>query len=173
MFGGLLGGHGGTAETTGRLALAFSHESRVVQGPAGRNFDGHQAHRYPGRMEVSSAAKIQAAFGIAHATANHIRRIGHYANDMAKLREFVRVVAPQVRPSKYEDGVALALDTINDLVDGNGVESLGPVDVREGPPFSYINMGDPYKTTLVYDRERDLLFVGNWGDIAEKHPEWE
>jgi hypothetical protein len=124
-------------------------------------------------MEVSSAAKIQAAFKIPHVTANYIRRIGHLANDIGKLRDFLRVVAPEVKRAWREDGIALALDAINHMVDANGVEALGPVDMHEGPPFLYLNMGDPYVATLIYDRDRDLLFVGNWGDIAEKHPEWE
>lgn len=124
-------------------------------------------------MQVSSAAKIQAAFKVSSTTANYIRRIGQLANDIDKLREFLRVVAPQVRLTWREDGVALALGAINDLLDMNGVESLGPVDMYEGPPFMYLNAGDPYRATMIYDRDRDLLFVGNWGDIAEQHPEWE
>lgn len=69
--------------------------------------------------------------------------------------------------------VTLALHAIDVIVKGHGVEGLGPP--RRGdyaPPYEYINFGDPYATTLIYRRLTDRLFIGCWGDIAEKHPNW-
>lgn len=70
--------------------------------------------------------------------------------------------------------VTVALHAINELVGGNGVEALGPP--RSGdyaPPYEYINAGDPYVGTLIYSRNANAVAIGSWGDIAERHPEWE
>jgi hypothetical protein len=71
--------------------------------------------------------------------------------------------------------VTVALHAINELVEGHGVEGLGPG--RSGdyaPPYEYINTGDTYSTTLIYDRDKDRLFIGSWGDIVEKEgDDWE
>lgn len=57
---------------------------------------------------------------------------------------------------------------LNDLLGGFGVEYAGEVDMYEGPPLLYINMGDTYDTTV-------CLFNGTWkitslGDIVERNP---
>lgn len=63
--------------------------------------------------------------------------------------------------------VTVALHAINELVGGFGVEGLGP-------EYQYINMGDTYATTLIYDRDKDRLFIGDWGSIVEQEGEdWE
>lgn len=38
------------------------------------------------------------------------------------------------------------------------------------PRLEYVNMGDPYDTTIIYDRAHDEFFVGNWGTEVELHP---
>lgn len=43
------------------------------------------------------------------------------------------------------------------------VEPLGPVSMREGPPYQYA-------ATLIYKRDSDRLSIGNWGDLVERHP---
>lgn len=65
--------------------------------------------------------------------------------------------------------VTMALHAINDLMGGFGVEAFG--SKRRGdyaPSFEYINYGDPYETTLIYQRSFDVLRIACWGDIAEK-----
>jgi hypothetical protein len=39
--------------------------------------------------------------------------------------------------------------------------------------YEYLNTGDTYGTTLIYRRKTDTLSIGNWGDVAERHPSWE
>lgn len=68
--------------------------------------------------------------------------------------------------------VTVALHAMDVLLGTHGVEALGPVDMHEGPPYEYLNTGDSYNTTLIYKRDSDNLFIGAWGDIAEKHPNW-
>lgn len=66
----------------------------------------------------------------------------------------------------------LVLHALDVLLGTHGVESLGPLDMRDGPPYEYCNAGDPYVTTLIYTRATDTLRIGCWGDIAERHPTW-
>jgi hypothetical protein len=66
--------------------------------------------------------------------------------------------------------VTVALDGINTVIGGYGVEALGPdVGGPRPPPYEYINMGDTYTTTLVYKRATNNLFIGSWGDIVERY----
>lgn len=66
----------------------------------------------------------------------------------------------------------MMLHAIDEILGTFGVEPLGPVDMRDGPPFEYCNTGDSYAATIIYSRESDTLRIGSWGDIAERHEEW-
>lgn len=68
----------------------------------------------------------------------------------------------------------IALHAMNEILGTHGVEGLGPLRPGDyAPPYEYLNAGDSYAATLIYDRKRDHLFVGSWGDLVEEHPEWE
>jgi len=34
----------------------------------------------------------------------------------------------------------------------------------------YVNMGDTYDTTLIYDYKTNRFVVSSWGDIVERQP---
>ena len=55
----------------------------------------------------------------------------------------------------------------NDIIGGFGVEYCGHVDMRDGPPLEYVNLGDTYDTTLC--RFQGRYVVCSWGDIVERH----
>lgn len=60
----------------------------------------------------------------------------------------------------------LALDS---LLGTHGVEYIGEVDMRDGPPVEYLNAGDTYAATLVWYRDRVRPWsVESWGDVAER-----
>jgi hypothetical protein len=71
-----------------------------------------------------------------------------------------------------------ALKQINDLVDGFGVEYLQP-DEDRGDDFTaeypayYINMGDTYKPTLLYDGETGKIYLTTWGSWYEYYADQE
>lgn len=74
------------------------------------------------------------------------------------------------------DDTELMLHAADVLLGTHGVESLGPVDTRSGPPFAYLNTGDTYADTVVYNSETRRFMVCSWGDIAERHmddPDWQ
>ena len=72
------------------------------------------------------------------------------------------------RPSTVE----LQLEAINGVLEGHGVEALDESsDWFPQPHYSYVNMGDTYTTTVVYDHERGRWLITDWGTIAEKFPQ--
>lgn len=131
--------------------------------------------------KAPSAKKLQEAFQIDSKQANLVRAFAQATDDSEKLEELVEKVPATERyvRSLYNDPydskiwrVTVAMHAINEILEGHGVEGLG--EGRPGdyaPPYEYINMGDTYATTLIYDRDSDRLFIGSWGDVVESDPE--
>lgn len=69
------------------------------------------------------------------------------------------------------------LQRCDKILDAHGVVSLEIEDARrytdDGirfcPPFSYVNMGDPYVATLARDHEHGKWVVAGWADMAEDY----
>lgn len=62
-----------------------------------------------------------------------------------------------------------ALIEANNVIRGHGVE-MQQVQTRRGPDdlsFEYVNMGDSYSTTLLYDHHADRFRITSWGDMIE------
>ena len=64
-----------------------------------------------------------------------------------------------------------ALDTVNTLIGGYGVEAIRDdewttyyLDIG----LLYVNAGDPYITTIVYDTRKQNFYCTSWGDVVEK-----
>ncbi len=49
----------------------------------------------------------------------------------------------------------LLMTALNSLLGTHGCETVGPVDMRNGPPVEYLNAGDTYSTTLLWFRDLD------------------
>ena len=68
-------------------------------------------------------------------------------------------------PSEAE----IRLSMINEIIGGYGTEALDEdPNWFPYPRYSYVNMGDPYVTTIMFDHEQSRFFVACWGDIAER-----
>jgi hypothetical protein len=113
-----------------------------------------------------------------------IRSIAGAADDGDELKALIDARVPATANyvrSLYSDPYrsrlwrnTVALHAMNEVLGTHGVEGLGPPRGGDyAPPYEYLNAGDTYVGTLIYDRDRDRLFVGSWGDVVEKHPEWE
>lgn len=69
--------------------------------------------------------------------------------------------------------VARFFTATSPLIGGYGdYETISPADPNYrgywmGVALVYVNMGDPYVTTLYYDVEADSFSVGAWGDWLE------
>ena len=113
-----------------------------------------------------------------------VRALAHACDDGEVLSALVEASVPATaeyvrRMHGYPYGshvwrVTVALHAMDVVVGTFGVEPLGPPRGGDyAPPYEYLNTGDTYGTTLVYRRKTDTLSIGNWGDIAERHPNWE
>lgn len=136
-------------------------------------------------MRAPSEKKLLEAFrDLTPKDAKLIRKFAKAVDDPEELEDLVEKVPAteayvrSLYSSPYRSGiwrVTVAMHAINELVGGYGVEGIGPG--RSGdyaPPYEYVNMGDTYATTLIYDRDKDRLFIGDWGTIVEEEGEdWE
>jgi len=135
-------------------------------------------------MRAPSVKTLVADFRISDDEAKLIRKLAAVSDDGDALKKLVDTRVPATSSyvrSLYSDPyrsrlwrTTVALHAMNEVMGTAGVEGLGPPRGGDyAPPYEYLNTGDTYAATLVYDRDRDRLFVSSWGDVAEKHPEWE
>lgn len=73
--------------------------------------------------------------------------------DAQKLKDMMDTGAPRI------------LQAADGMMDGHGVERI-----PGRPGLMYVNMGDTYDTTLIYDYKTDRFVVSSWGDIVERQP---
>jgi hypothetical protein len=74
--------------------------------------------------------------------------------DAQKLKDMMDTGAPRI------------LQTADKMMNGNGVERISGM----GGGLMYVNMGDTYDTTIIYDYKTDRFVVSSWGDIVERQP---
>lgn len=64
--------------------------------------------------------------------------------------------------------IDLQMAALNAALEGHGVESLQKDGTFGTPEMQYVNMGDTYNTTIIWDDGRQAWFVESWGDWVEK-----
>jgi hypothetical protein len=70
-------------------------------------------------------------------------------------------------PASYVENI---LEHVSDLVGYHGVEAYDPNESNPTRPrFQYINSGDTYNLTVVYDREKNKFLYTDIGSIIEKY----
>lgn len=137
-------------------------------------------------MRCPSPKKLREVFKLDPEQVKTIRTLASLRDTRYDLRDFIAAKLPETfryaescRTDAFDSTMwrtTMVLHGINETMGAYGVEGLGPMGSRlDGfaPPFEYINMGDTYAATLLYNREQDRLFIGCWGDVVERHPEWE
>lgn len=62
------------------------------------------------------------------------------------------------------------MEALNEVAETHGVEALWAPSDTHWPSYEYLNTGDTYAPTLIYNRENTTVRVGSWGDLVEKHP---
>jgi hypothetical protein len=133
-------------------------------------------------MQAPSAKRLLATFrDLTPEQARLIRALAHATDDAAQLAGLIAKSCPETDKyarscysDPYDSGMwrrTMALHAIDRVLGTFGVEPLGRVSMRNGPPFEYLNTGDTYATTLVYHRNADALRIGCWGSIAERMSE--
>lgn len=86
----------------------------------------------------------------------------------AKAKE-IRELMEKAISHKEIDG---ALDTINDIIGGYGVEAITDNNWERyccNIGLLHVNMGDTYVQTVIYDTRKDRFYVCSWGDIIERN----
>lgn len=111
-----------------------------------------------------------------------VRKLAKTRDDPDALRDLIAAHPMMTRTARharqcYSDPydsrmwrTTMALAAMDEVCGTYGVEPLGaPRSMREGPPFEYLNNGDPYTATLLYTLATDTLRVACWGDVVERH----
>jgi len=79
--------------------------------------------------------------------------------------------------AKGTKAVDAALERINEIIEGHGIESVTLpdlwIDYYQNIALLYVNMGDPYVATVWYDTEERAFGIGGYGDWVEEHPDSE
>ena len=68
------------------------------------------------------------------------------------------------RPSRLDR----IMECLNEVLGTYGVEAIGDSQTY-GPPAEYLNAGDTYAATLVFDRLVGNFKLTSWGDWLEKN----
>lgn len=78
-----------------------------------------------------------------------------------------------IQGTHSHDEVDNILESVNVLLKGYGVEVIrGPhvdqyyMDIN----LLYVNLGDTYIPTLIYDTLKETFVICSWGDYVEKYP---
>jgi hypothetical protein len=135
-------------------------------------------------MRMPSFKRLQETFYLDPNQIKLIRTIGHATDDGVALSAIIESAVPKTADyvrSMHSDPynshmwrVTVALDAMCNILNAHGVEGLGPPSGSSyAPPYEYVNMGDPYVATLIYCRRTDTVSIGDWGSVAEQHPNWE
>lgn len=77
-------------------------------------------------------------------------------------------VLVRLRPPRVD----VAMEYADDRLNGHGVESIEGNHhdpYWQNVQYLYVNRGDPYDETALYDCVRERFFAGCWGDVVEKH----
>jgi len=89
-----------------------------------------------------------------------MERLGY---DMPHLRSF-----PGSWGSYFTDHIArrqIARKKIAEIFNAT-CEALGQIDMYDGPRYEYINLGDPWTATLIFDNHTGTMSIGMWGELV-------
>lgn len=111
-------------------------------------------------------------------TASTQRAASSLKKDLEQLKlspEDAAKLARACRKATSTEAVDEVLELANTLLDGYGIEPIQPENAYVDHYYQnivalYVNMGDPYTGTLLYDTENEEFMVTSWGDFFEN---WE
>lgn len=83
----------------------------------------------------------------------------------------VKQIRKAMEDANGHKGIDTALDTINGLLHGYGVEATRDNEhdhYYQNIGLLYVNMGDTYAPTVCYDTRKNKWYVTAWGNIVER-----
>lgn len=87
-------------------------------------------------------------------------------------KSYAKTIRAAMAQSKGYTDVDTALETINEILNGYGVEVINDNDFTTywgSIGIVYVNMGDTYTTTVLYDTRKGRWYVSDWGTIAKNN----
>ena len=76
-----------------------------------------------------------------------------------------------IKGANSHDAIDVVLDYVNDVLSGCGVESITTENYIDGYYQNiaalYVNRGDTYDATILYDTENEKFILTSWGDWVE------
>lgn len=99
--------------------------------------------------------------------------------------QIVHLITGLSNPDQYESVQNLLRDcyhepdyhhklmtALNEILTGHGIETIKLTENWASPPdYEYINQGDQYTPTIMYDCQTGDFFVSSWEDVFETHLE--
>lgn len=82
--------------------------------------------------------------------------------DYASVQEWLKSCYNMPR---YEERLMGAL---NEILEGHGTEAIYGKESETWPIAEYVNMGDTYTATMLYDYDKEKVVVTSWGDWVER-----
>jgi predicted dehydrogenase len=106
------------------------------------------------------------------------KKYGHTERTKTKLLHLFDMLKKWKAASqgrRYADDEARTiLEFANAIMDAHGIEYLSPAEgdrdysVYGGNGASYVNIGDTYDGTLLYDEKKQNFYATSWGDFVEQ-----
>ena len=114
--------------------------------------------------------ELERAWGIDRVTTLKIKAI--IKDQEIKLDQFKSVQYLRKQCFNPPDRVNEQLEAINELIDGHGVEAIRIDDYWHSNYWGnciglYVNMGDTYTLTIIYDVIENQFEFTSWGDFYE------
>ena len=81
---------------------------------------------------------------------------------MEKVRDIILAKSPDASDRRLVDAMLNEADAF--IPESNGREQF----TERGVTVKYLNMGDAYDITLIWNTDTGSLYVGAWGDLAER-----
>ena len=94
------------------------------------------------------------------------RKSGPSVARMVKFLGLSKAQATELKNLMNAGFVTRTLARADTMLNGCGREELPSPSGR----VIYINRGDTYDTTLMFDWAKDKFIVGSWGDLVEAQP---
>jgi len=86
---------------------------------------------------------------------------------MVKVLNITKAQAAELKALMEDGYVHRTLERADEIL-GFGREYLTPSDGGNG--VDYVNTGDTYTPTLMFDYEKSRFLLGSWGDLVERQP---
>lgn len=111
--------------------------------------------------------RIMAILDVDHETALQVKGLVEGRLDPEKWESAERRQRQAYHPHDRE---TLVMEALNEILEGYGVEYLQSSEdtPHQADGIDYVNFGDPYIPTVMYDHRRECYRIGCWGDIVER-----